>query len=47
MDTHLIEPATLEDLDSIAALNVAAYQEFSDRMTSGGWLSMKNAVESV
>lgn len=47
MSAPAIELATLEDLDSIAALNVAAYQEFSDRMTTDGWLSMRNAVQSV
>lgn len=42
-----IEHATREDLDAIAALNVAAYQEFSHHMTTDGWSSMKGAVESV
>jgi ribosomal protein S18 acetylase RimI-like enzyme len=42
-----IEPATREDLDAIAALNVSAYEEFSHRMTTDGWQSMKGAVESV
>lgn len=47
MGTPVIERATLEDVDAITALNVAAYREFSERMTSDGWLSMKDAVESV
>lgn len=47
MSALVIERATLQDLDSIAALNVAAYQEFSDHMTVEGWLSMKNGVENV
>lgn len=42
-----VEHATREDLDAIAELNVAAYEEFSHHMTSDGWLSMKGAVESV
>jgi ribosomal protein S18 acetylase RimI-like enzyme len=47
MNKRVVERATVEDIDSLAALNVAAYEEFSDRMTTDGWLSMKNSVSSV
>jgi ribosomal protein S18 acetylase RimI-like enzyme len=47
MSPLVIERATLQDLDSIAALNVAAYRELSDHMTVEGWLSMKEGVQKL
>ncbi|NOT94817.1 MAG: GNAT family N-acetyltransferase [Nitrospira sp.] len=43
----MISPATLDDFDAIADLNVAAYREFSAHMSPHGWRSMETSLRAV
>ena len=43
----MVSPATTDDFDAIAALNVAAYQEFADRMSPEHWETMKANIRTV
>lgn len=43
----MVSPATTDDVDAIPALNVAAYQEFADRMRPEHWDTMKANIRTV
>jgi ribosomal protein S18 acetylase RimI-like enzyme len=43
----MISPATLNDFDAIADLNVAAYREFAVHMSPDGWRGMETNLRAV
>jgi ribosomal protein S18 acetylase RimI-like enzyme len=45
--SQLIEPARVDDFDAIAALNVAAYEEFASHLQSGAWEVMERNLRNI
>jgi ribosomal protein S18 acetylase RimI-like enzyme len=43
----VIEPACREDCEAIAALNVAAYEEFAPQLQPGAWEAMRRTLCNV
>jgi ribosomal protein S18 acetylase RimI-like enzyme len=43
----MVSLAQTSDFDAIAELNVAAYREFADRMSPGGWRGMETSLRAV
>lgn len=43
----VIETATSDDFDAIAALNVAAYAEFAPRLSPGSWDTMQKNLQNI
>jgi len=43
----MITPATADDFDAIADLNVAAFAEFAPHLVSGGWDAMQKNLRNV
>ncbi len=43
----MIEIATSEDFDAIAALNVSAYAEFAPKLAPGGWEVMQKNLQNI
>jgi ribosomal protein S18 acetylase RimI-like enzyme len=46
-EAQIIEPATSEDFEAIADLNVAAYAEFAPQLASGAWEMMQNNLRNI
>ncbi|HXT65664.1 MAG TPA: GNAT family N-acetyltransferase [Nitrospiraceae bacterium] len=43
----MVRPATADDIEAIADLNVEAYREFADRMTPDNWQKMEASIRSI
>lgn len=43
----MIEPAKVSDFQAIAALNVAAYEQFSSHLADGAWSVMRQNVSNI